>query len=290
MILFVPLIYLFNLLVVRSSALSIPQIRNDETPKLITFSQTERFIIPARFASSAYCTNLTEGSNLDEDATILYYAGNGRQIQRVYVAHSPTQGVIVAFQGTNTSSIRSIENDIEFDQVKVNSRLSFLGKDVQISYGFQDQWLQTADEILRETQKALQRFPGSNLMVVGHSLGAALALLSAAHLSQNVHVSLSTILFGLPRVGNDEFANAIDKFLPNQNHIVNFRDPVPHLPPRTFGFQHSSGQIWIKKYGSTNALQCPGQENEHCSDEVHFYDYDVDDHFGPYFGVEMGCD
>lgn len=282
------LISLFGILAFAAYTLAIPVQRRDGTPVTISSAQTQQYIVPAQFASSAYCTNLNVGSNLAQDATVLFYAGDGRKIQRVYVAHSPSQGVIVAYQGTNTSSIDSIEHDIDPVRVDVDSRLAFLGDDVKVSDGFQDQWLLTADDVLSATKSALNQFPGSNLLVVGHSLGAALALLTSAYLSQNVNATPQTILFGLPRVGNDEFANGIDTFVPNQNHIVNYRDPVPHLPGKTLGFQSPSGEIWINQDDSFSALQCPGQENENCSDEVHFYDYDVDDHLGPYFGVYMG--
>jgi Lipase (class 3) len=261
---------LFGLFTFGAYALALPVLRRDGTPVTISSAQTQQYVIPAQFASSAYCTNLQEGSNLAQDATVLYYAGDGREIQRVYIAHSPSQGIIVAYQGTNTSSIHSIENDIKPDRVDIDSRLAFLGNDVKISSGFQEQWLKTADDVLRETQSALNQFPSSNLLVVGHSLGAALALLTSAYLSHNINAPIRTVLFGLPRVGNDEFANGIDQFVPNQNHIVNYHDPVPHLPGKTLGFQSPSGEIWINQDGSSTALQCPGQENDDCSDEVHF--------------------
>ncbi|PWN38325.1 alpha/beta-hydrolase [Meira miltonrushii] len=279
---------LFGILAFVAYTLAFPLKPRDGAPVAISSAQTKQYIIPAQFASSAYCTTLKRGSILAEDAKILYYAGDGRKIQRVYVAHSPSQGIIVAYQGTNTSSIHSIEDDIEPVRKHVDSRLAFLGKDVKISDGFQDQWLLTADKVLNETKKALKQYHHSNLLVVGHSLGAALALLTSAYISNNINATLQTVLFGLPRVGNDEFANAIDKYVPDQNHIVNYHDPVPHLPGKSLGFQSPSGEIWINHNGSYSALRCPGQENPQCSDSVPFYEYDVDNHLGPYFGIYMG--
>lgn len=48
---------------------------------------------------SRYCTNLAPGNSLGSDGTVLFAAGDGRDVQRVYVAHSPSQGVVVAYQG-----------------------------------------------------------------------------------------------------------------------------------------------------------------------------------------------
>ncbi len=56
----------------------------------------------------------------------------------VYVAYSPSKGVIVSHQGTNTSSFASILNDANFTLDPVNSRLSYLGSGIKVHGGFQD--------------------------------------------------------------------------------------------------------------------------------------------------------
>ena len=43
-------------------------------------------------------------------------------------------------------------------------------------------------------------------------------------------------------------------------HVVNFNDDVPHLPPRPLGYQQSSNEVWIEANGVTYEF-CDGQEN-----------------------------
>jgi hypothetical protein len=42
--------------------------------------------------------------------------------------------------------------------------------------------------------------------------------------------------------------------------MINFNDDVPHVPPRDWGFQQSSGEVWILQ-GGTTYESCSGQEN-----------------------------
>ena len=50
--------------------------------------------------------------------------------------------------------------------------------------------------------------------------------------------------------------------------MINFNDDVPHLPPRDWGYEHNSGEIWILQDGTTYEA-CSGQENP-VSFSVHF--------------------
>lgn len=86
-----------------------------------------------------------------------------------------------------------------------------------------------------------------------------------------------------------QFADAVDKYLPTQRHITHYQDPVAHLPARSFGFQHPSGEVWIANEQGRIVYQCPGQENSQCSNSVSLVHYEVSDHSGPYFGVYMNC-
>ena len=73
----------------------------------------------------------------------------------------------------------------------------------------------TAPTILSAVQQTLSAHGASSVTVVGHSLGAALALLDSvyfrAQLDASVHVQM--VGYGLPRVGNQDFANWVDSKL-----------------------------------------------------------------------------
>ena len=221
------------------------------------------------------------------DATLLWTAGDGRSTPMVFVAYSPTKGVIVSHQGTNSSSFSSILNDADFAMDPINSRLSYLG-DVKVHGGFQDTWLRTADSVLAQVQSALSAHPGSAILTVGHSLGAAISLLDALYLKKHLPSNtVQSIVFGHPRTGNQAFADAVDAELAGFVHVNNGHDPVPRLPPTVNGYVHSSGEIWINPHNTNTAVTCPGQENENCIDSVNVFDYKVSDHTGTYFDVHI---
>jgi pimeloyl-ACP methyl ester carboxylesterase len=189
--------------------------------------------------------------------------------------------------------------------------LEWLGPDVKIARGFQEAWDDSAQQVLDQVRLAKDRYPDARITTTGHSLGGAIALLGALHLSHFLSADVKVVVFGMPRVGNREvclaldrfftfialtfpssatsikFANAVDQYLPDQNHIVNYKDPVPHMPAMILGFRHPLGEIWIANEQGDLVYQCPGYENEHCSDSVS--GYDLLNHSGPYFGQNVEC-
>jgi hypothetical protein len=66
------------------------------------------------------------------------------------------------------------------------------------------------------------------------------------------------VVYGLPRVGNQDFANWVDSNLSGQvTHINNKKDPIPIVPGRFLGFDHPSGEIHITD--SNTWENCPGE-------------------------------
>ncbi|PWN32841.1 alpha/beta-hydrolase [Meira miltonrushii] len=291
---------------------SAPISANNKAPSFLAISEADKYASIATFAADAYCTGLQIGSKVGNDGKVFWKAGDGTSSQMVFIAHSPTAGIVVAHQGTNTSAAASVEHDIRINQVSMHTSLTKVEKKVtggqqekdsqpiSVAAGFQNAWLQTSDEVLKQVESARQKYPNATITITGHSLGAAIALFDALAIqNQFKNATLDTVVFGMPRVGNQQFANMVDEILPNQKHIINKRDPVPHLPFQALGFRQASGEIWIQPSNltkrdaqnalSTNTVSCPGQENPDCSDTIHFGQFDLDDHDGPYFGVEMQC-
>ncbi|KYF83459.1 hypothetical protein BE17_10665 [Sorangium cellulosum] len=105
------------------------------------------------------------------------------------------------------------------------------------------------DEAPRSTLKALY--------ITGHSLGGALAVLTAARIYTNGDVEeLRSVLrgvytFGQPMVGDRTFARAVGRKFERKlfRHIYR-NDIVPRLPPRTLGHFEHFGQEYIEKSGN----------------------------------------
>ena len=117
----------------------------------------------------------------------------------------------------------------------------------------------SATDILSAVKQTISGHGASSVTVVGHSLGAALALLDGVYLSLHLSASVNVrvIGYGMPRVGNQAFADWVDRKLSGQvTRINNREDPIPTLPGKFLGFHHSSGEIHITDSGTWDA--CPG--------------------------------
>lgn len=70
------------------------------------------------------------------------------------------------------------------------------------------------------------------LVVGGHSMGAAVASMMAAHLATELHLTSKPTLytFGEPRTGDFWFAQAVDR-LTTSWRVTSRGDPIIHLPP-----------------------------------------------------------
>ena len=99
-----------------------------------------------------------------------------------------------------------------------------------------------------------------SVTIVGHSLGAALALLDSVYLPLHLpgDTSFRTVGYGMPRVGNKAFADYVDSHVAQLTHINNKKDPVPILPGRFLGFVHASGEVHITE--SNTWAVCPGKQ------------------------------
>jgi predicted lipase len=93
---------------------------------------------------------------------------------------------------------------------------------------------------------------------VGHSGGAAVALLDAVYLMAQLNVGvgkISVIVFGLSRVGNQALADFVDEGI----HVVHIKireDLIPTLPRMSLGYRLTSGEIHIQD--SAAWVSCPG--------------------------------
>lgn len=161
--------------------------------------------------------------------------------------------------------------------------------------GFFDSYRSIRKRILAAVVQARSAYPqnSNNLLVTGHSLGAALAALCTLDLHlQNMTSSFKTVWmynYGQPRVGNPAYASFYQTVVSGANfRVINKRDPVPHLPPQDiFGriYQHVPVEVWY--HGNPAYYEiCVGGEDPNCSDGVR--DWDPFDH-PTYMGVEMSC-
>jgi len=140
----------------------------------------------------------------------------------------------LAFRGTEPSKL----NDVMADLKVVKNTAKAGGK---VHGGFQqevdDVWL----EIVKELDKNDQLKVRKDVYITGHSLGAAMATISATRYQPS-----ALFTFGSPRVGGKHFIKNIK--CPHYR-FMNNNDIVCRIPPAWLGFRHHGEMIYFNRFG-----------------------------------------
>jgi len=149
-------------------------------------------------------------------------------------------------------------------------------KNCTIHTGFLTSWQNTRCMILPHVEQALEKFPDHKLVLVGHSLGGAVATIAALEFQARGHQPYVTT-FGEPRLGNRELNRYIDhKFNLNATspddalfrRVTHVDDPVPLLPLEEWGYEMHAGEIFISKAAlppaRTDLQACAGDADPSC--------------------------
>jgi hypothetical protein len=168
--------------------------------------------------------------------------------------------VILSYRGTQPDNFINWMTDSDVEPERINYQ--FGDPCASVHAGFYRNVRATRYEVMGALGRAMQglsvRRPldGADeeigeleaLYITGHSLGGAMAAMTAAMLRHERKYSMlaerlkAVYTFGQPMIGDPSFARACQKddFLrENVVRYVNENDPVPHLPPGTSGpFRH----------------------------------------------------
>jgi len=174
-----------------------------------------------------------------------------------YVA-ATANTAIVSFRGTVTSSIMNWIDDFNFTQTVPMGNCAGCG----VHSGFYYSYLALREQMVA----ALNKVNSPNVLVTGHSLGAAIACIAAYDLT-TTHTVTTHYTFGQPRVGNEAYATVF-KSLVSGLRVVHNADIVPHVPLVAMGFHHVPTEVWYNE-PSTSYKVCDGSgEDPTCSDSV----------------------
>ncbi|KAF8174959.1 lipase class 3 family protein [Pholiota molesta] len=287
-------------LTVVNAAPALVEVSKRQSITALTTAQISVFRPFTHFASTAYCQpsttiNWSCGANCAANSDFIPTAsgGDGSDTQFWYVGFSPSQNtVIVAHQGTDTAQIEADATDANAFLENLSSTLfPGISSSVEAHSGFADEQAKTATAVLSAVQSTIKAHSATAVTIVGHSLGAAIALLDGVYLPLHISgVSFKVITYGMPRVGNQAFANYVDAHV-TLTHINNKEDIVPIVPGRFLGYVHPSGEVHIMD--NNQWMSCPGQDNtsNECTvgDVPNIFSGNTGDHSGPYDTVTMGC-
>mmetsp|Transcript_13921 Transcript_13921/g.26095 ORF Transcript_13921/g.26095 Transcript_13921/m.26095 type:complete len:393 (-) Transcript_13921:715-1893(-) len=158
--------------------------------------------------------------------------------------------IITSFRGS--SNVMNWLSDFNFPKTAY-SRPGCNGCSVHT--GFLNSYTSLADDVKGYLPTLRSQYPSARIVVTGHSLGGAQAVLGAidTQLDGN-QVYLYT--YGSPRVGETNFAGFLNRLVNATNiRAVFINDPVPNAPPTDFNFIHGGTEIHF--YGCTSYLADP---------------------------------
>ncbi|KAI0759597.1 lipase [Trametes elegans] len=289
------------LLVIAMQAAAFPTTLKRQTISVLSPSAIAVFKPYTHYASTGYCKPATTlawncGANCEANPSFLPIAsgGDGVLTQFWFVGFDPTLGeIIVSHQGTDVDKIIPALEDADIIPVPLDPKLfPGVSSEVLVHDGFSGSQKRSASDVLAAVKTGLAKHSATKITVTGHSLGAAIAIFDAVFLHlQLPQTTVRFVGYGMPRAGNQAFADFVDALPISVTHINNQEDIVPILPGRFLGFHHTSGEVHIQDSGEW--VSCPGQDNtsKECTvgDVPNIFEGDESDHDGPYDGVKIGC-
>ena len=159
------------------------------------------------------------------------------------------EAILVAFRGTDQDEIKDWLADLNF----------FLddGPWGKVHYGFQHALSSVWFDMKAFLMPLLD--PKRKLLITGHSLGGAMAVLAAADLIKEGLSVHNLYTFGQPKAGNGAFAHELNKReKPYYFRFVNHNDIVPRiLPSMIFDYQHAGQKYYFDGNGKLHRRQLP---------------------------------
>jgi hypothetical protein len=190
-----------------------------------------------------------------------------------------TNQYVLAFEGSQ--DLKDAKVDLNFSKLVPYKNHPY----AKVHGGFWSAYKSIHDEIY----DLIKNHQVDNLMVVGHSLGGALATIASLDLAEVLGINnILMVSLGAPRVGNFQYAQLYDSKVDEYYRLTHGHDPIVQLPYRLMGFHHIGHEIFYPD-SSLSYIECLEGENPRCSDSIARERSNFTDH-GYYMNVKLvGC-
>jgi hypothetical protein len=156
-----------------------------------------------------------------------------------------------------------------------------------VHHGFYDATKNLKQQTINYVKEIIEVTGYKNLIITGHSLGAAIAQLISMELFA-VNVQNQIYNFGQPRIGDEKYAKFVNHIMEDFARFTHNKDMIPHTPPKDMGYMHSCIEIFEDKYGILNDCSSSECEDSKCSDQYRLSQTNIDDHM-VYLGHYLDC-
>ncbi|CAG8524868.1 9405_t:CDS:2 [Ambispora leptoticha] len=255
---------------------AVPITNGDTSPESSSTSSTPAIMVsPAddtqfkfwvKYASAAYCN--VEGWNcgvacqgVTAQTRLLQYFD--QTVNKAYVAaNDQKKSIVVAFRGT-----ADIEGFMQDSQFYLTDYPGITG--AKIHAGFLNTFQMINKNVTNFVKEIVPKYPGYNVILTGHSLGGAMAILQLLEFVNIPGLSRDNLFvytYGEPRIGNDVFAKYVENLRINIFRVVNKNDLIPHLPPRAFTYIQHSPEFFV--HSNNTMFECPVAEDINCSNSL----------------------
>lgn len=166
--------------------------------------------------------------------------GYGTAGTQLFIAvNTEKNAVVISFRGTEPDDPSDLFTDADFRKAQwLNNSNEKIG---EVHHGFADAL--TENGILQKILASVNALPEiDKIMITGHSLGAALATLTASRIPKAYLYTYGSCL-----VGDEQFANAMSNV--KHERYVDCCDAVTLVPPSLFGYQHVGTMHYIDMHG-----------------------------------------
>jgi len=252
------------------------------------------FIHFANFAGASYCENglssLTCGPSCNPlsaaQAQFVQSFDSALEAQGFIAVDPSRNSIVVSYRGTSAIENVLVDIDLILSDFPPGS-----AQGARAHSGFQRAYGTIAETIRTSVGDLLQQNPGMTVTLTGHSLGAAMAILSAVDLVDSGVVpaqAVQVFSYGQPRVGNQAFANFYDSLGVRTFRVTNRQDPVAIIPPRIIGYRHHAQEFFVDdpEAQPTTTISCT-TESRSCAKANFVSLTNVGRHLS-YMGVAIG--
>ncbi|GMH45342.1 hypothetical protein BSKO_13299 [Bryopsis sp. KO-2023] len=164
--------------------------------------------------------------------------------------------ILICFRGTY--NMKNVWTDLQFVRVVHPPKRGMYLMRTQplVHQGFLESWSGLKDCVINKIDEILRgdRFDSDRcrILVTGHSLGGALAVLASYDIAKRFELGVDRIscyTYGALRVGNHAFVRDYNTVVPDTWQVVNDRDVVPRMPKFWVLFKHVGERVIINSAG-----------------------------------------